>query len=85
MKKEVYKKLELMFSTKITSMSEEDKVIAEAAVEKHNIPIETIPMIKEDLDKTAYILIRHGLSTFNHKNLEVKLEFGNGSDEWRAV
>ena len=42
-------------------------------------------MIKEDLDKTAYILIRHGLSTFNHKNLEVKLEFGNGSDEWRAV
>jgi len=42
-------------------------------------------MIKEDFDKTSYILIRHGLSTFNFKNLEVKKEFGNGSDEWRAV
>lgn len=42
-------------------------------------------MKPEELDKTAYILIRHGLSTFNFRNLEVKADFGNGSDEWRAL
>jgi len=67
------------------SATDEERATTLAAIEYHKIPIETIPMIKEDLDKTKYILIRHGLSTFNFKNLEVKDQFGNGSDEWRAV
>ena len=37
------------------------------------------------MDKTAYIMIRHGLSYFNHKILDAKAEFGDGSKEWQAV
>ena len=39
---------------------------AAQAIEKYNIPLETPPMDKEELDKTPYILIRHGLSAFNY-------------------
>lgn len=52
-----------------------------AAVEKYKIPIETVPMVKEELDKTAYIFIRHGLSKFNFEILEAKDKFGEGSAE----
>lgn len=47
--------------------------------------MKTLPMIPEQFDKTSYILIRHGLSTFNFRNLKAKAEYGYGSDEWRAI
>ena len=42
-------------------------------------------MIPEQFIDTSYILVRHGLSEFNFRNIETKSIYGHGSDEWRAV
>jgi len=50
------------------------------AIEKYKIPLETPPMKPEELEKTPYVLIRHGLSAFNYKALVADTEFGEGPE-----
>ena len=47
--------------------------------------METTPMNPEEFKACSYILIRHGLSEFNIKALIAKTEYGEGSEEFRAV
>ena len=61
------------------------QITNQEAIAKYKIPIVTTPMNEEELERSPYILIRHGLSSFNYDNLVVKDEFGDGSKEWTAL
>ena len=58
---------------------------ADDAIKKYGIPLETTPMDPEALKKCSYVLIRHGLSEFNYKDMVAREEFGEESEERKKV
>lgn len=44
-----------------------------------------MPVDKDELKSSPYVLIRHGLSHFNYNSLVATVEYGRGSPEHKAV
>ena len=57
----------------------------EEAIKKYNIPLETPAMNPEEFEQCSYVLVRHGLSVFNYRALVAKTEFGEDSEQFKAV
>jgi len=62
-----------------------ENLSAAECIEKYNLPLKTDDMVEADLAEAPYVLIRHGLSTFNLAARIAKEEFGQDSAEFKAV
>jgi len=55
------------------------------AIEQFNLPLKTKPIESSDLEESKYVLIRHGLSTFNYKVMVTADQFGHDSAEMKTL
>ena len=51
----------------------------EAAIEQYNLPLNPKPIDSSELEESKYVLIRHGLSTFNLEVMVTADKYGHDS------
>ena len=62
-----------------------EELTPKEVIDKYSLSLESPPMDKDELAEASYVLIRHGFSQFNYKELVSKTEFGPRSAPHIAV